>query len=91
MTRLCHLTNVLLLLFACQAFAKTPVSLQQKIQQIIANKKAIVGVAISGNKGKDVVTINGGMRFPMQSVFKLHIALAVLSRIDQGKLSLTRD
>ncbi|MCC7317735.1 MAG: class A beta-lactamase, subclass A2 [Bacteroidales bacterium] len=54
----------------------------------MSNKNAIVGVSILGNNGKDTLSLNGDRRFPMQSVFKLHIALAVLSEIDKGKLSL---
>jgi len=47
-----------------------------------------VGVSIVGKNGKDTVSINGNDHFPLQSVFKFHIALAVLSQIDKGKLSL---
>jgi beta-lactamase class A/beta-lactamase class A VEB len=46
-----------------------------------------VGVAIVGNNGKDTLSIHGNEHFPMQSVFKFHIALVVLSEIDNGKFS----
>ncbi len=49
-----------------------------------------MGVSIIGNKGKDTVSVNGERHYPMQSVFKFHIALAVLSQIDRGKLSFTQ-
>lgn len=62
--------------------------LRNKIQEIVSNKKAIVGVSIIGNNGKDTVSLHGDRRFPMQSVFKFHIALAVLSEVDKGNLSL---
>ncbi len=62
-------------------------SLCQKIRQIISAKNADVGVAIIGNNGKETLSINGDRHFPMQSVFKLHIALALLSEIDERKFS----
>jgi beta-lactamase class A len=63
-------------------------SLRRGIEQIIASKKATVGVAIYGLESKDTVSINGNIHYPMQSVFKFHIALAVLNEVDKGKLSL---
>lgn len=62
--------------------------LRQKIEQIVSGKNAVVGVSIIGINGKDTLSLHGDKAFPMQSVFKLHIALAVLSEIDKGKLSL---
>ncbi len=62
--------------------------LRSKIAQILSDKKAVVGVSIIANDGKDTVSFHGERQFPMQSVFKFHIALAVLSEIDKGKLSL---
>jgi beta-lactamase class A len=84
-----RLTGLLLL---CLTGCKTPYDktgqLRNKIEQIVSDKNAVVGVSIIGKNGKDTVSINGDRRFPMQSVFKFHIALAVLSEIDKGKLSL---
>jgi beta-lactamase class A/beta-lactamase class A VEB len=70
--------------------AQTTDSLQQKIQQIISTKNAKLGVSIIGNNGKEALSINGDEHFPMQSVFKLHIALVILSEIDKGKFSLNQ-
>ena len=84
------LTALLFVFISCQTSAQTTDSLRQKIEQIISAKNAIVGVAIIGNNGKDTLSINGNRHFPLQSVFKLHIALAVLSQIDQGKFSLNQ-
>lgn len=88
MTGLFHLTLLLLLFATSRTSAQTANSLQREIQQIISTKNAVVGVSIVGNNGKDTLSINGDSRFPMQSVFKFHIALAVLSEIDKGKFSL---
>ena len=90
MTKLFHLTALLLLFITCRASAQTIESLRQKIQQVVSTKNAVVGVSIIGNNGKDSLSIHGDMHFPMQSVFKFHIALALLSEIDNGKFSLTQ-
>jgi beta-lactamase class A len=68
--------------------AQTLDSLRQNIQRIVSSKNAEVGVAIMSINGKDTLSINGDKHLPMQSVFKFHIALALLSEIDKGKFSL---
>jgi beta-lactamase class A/beta-lactamase class A VEB len=89
MTRLFYVTALLLLaLTSCQTSKDKTDLLRNKIAQIVSDKQAVVGVSIIGNKGKDTISFYGERRFPMQSVFKFHIALAVLSEIDKGKLSL---
>ncbi|WP_109852858.1 class A beta-lactamase, subclass A2 [Aquimarina sp. AU58] len=62
--------------------------LRKTIEQIVSDKNAVVGVSIIGNNGTDTLSLNGDKRFPMQSVFKFHIALAVLAEVDKGTLSL---
>ena len=44
--------------------------LSDKIDQILSDKNAVVGVSIIANNSKDTLSINGYRRFPMQSVFK---------------------
>ncbi len=88
MIKLFHFTTFLFLFVFFQLSAQTTDALRQQIQQIVSTKKVVVGVAIMGNNGKDTLSLNGDGHFPMQSVFKFHIALAVLSQIDQGKFSL---
>lgn len=90
MTNKFKLTVVLLLFFYYPAFAQTTDSIKEKIQQIIASKNVEVGVAIIGNDGKDTLSINGNQHFPLQSVFKFHIALVVLSQIDNGKFNINQ-
>jgi beta-lactamase class A/beta-lactamase class A VEB len=87
MTKIFHFSGLLFLFITYQTFAQTTDSLRQKIQQIISTKNAIVGVSIIGNNGKDTLSLNGEKHYPMQSVFKFHIALAVLSHIDKGKFT----
>jgi len=87
MTKQFHLAALLFLFINCQAAAQTT-DLRKKIQQIVSTKNAVVGVSIIGNNGKDTLSLNGDAHLPMQSVFKLHIALAMLAKIDKGKFSL---
>lgn len=88
MTILFRLVTLVFTFISAQTFAQTTDALRQKIQQIVSTKNAIVGVSIIGNDGKDTISLNGEQHYPMQSVFKFHIALAVLSQIDKGKFSL---
>nr|AMP48488.1 VEB-PER [uncultured bacterium] len=69
-------------------FAQSSGSLPDQIERITAGKHALVGIAVAAADGKEVLTIQGDKRFPMQSVFKFHIALAVLSAVDEGKFTL---
>lgn len=90
MTKLFYLTLLLLLFITGQSAAQTANSLQREIQQIVSAKNAVVGVSITDDGGKAILSVNADKRFPMQSVFKFHIALVVLSEIDRGKLSLNQ-
>lgn len=80
-------------LFGCSiliTFGQTDL-LKQKIGQIIIQQKADVGVAVYGFESKDTLSISGNRHFPMQSVFKFHIALAVLNEVDKGNLFLNQE
>jgi beta-lactamase class A len=65
-------------------------ALRQKIAHIIAQQHADVGVAIWGFESNDTLSINGNKHYPMQSVFKFHIALAVLNEVDKGRMELSQ-
>ncbi|MFA6925279.1 MAG: class A beta-lactamase, subclass A2 [Bacteroidales bacterium] len=88
MTRLFYVT--VFLSITSLITAQTTELLRHKIEQIVAEKNVTVGVAINGNSGKDTLSINGDTHFPMQSVFKFHIALALLSEVDRGRFSLNQ-
>jgi beta-lactamase class A len=62
--------------------------LKQQIEKIVTSNDATIGVTIAGRSPDDTLSINGDNKFPMQSVFKFHIALAVLDKVDNEKLSL---
>ncbi len=84
----CLLNALLFLCVAGSTSAQKIEPLRQKIQQIVATKNATVGVSIVGLDKKDTLSINGDRHCAMQSVFKFHIALAILSDIDKGRFAL---
>lgn len=80
--------SLLLLLvnhFTCSQGMNT---LKEQINQVTKGKSATVGVAIWSGDTQDKLSINAGKHLPMQSVYKFHLALAVLHQVDQGKLRL---
>lgn len=88
MTKSLYVTAIVFLFAANETFSQSKANLQKQIEQIVAGKKATVGVSIVGPDGEERVSLNGGKRFPMQSVFKFHIGVFMLSEIDKGKFSL---
>lgn len=79
-----------LLFSASIAFGQTA-SLRQAIHDILLTKKATVGVAVWGLEDGDTLSVNGNGHFPMQSVYKFHLGLAVLAQVDKGKFTLDQD
>lgn len=80
--------NILLfLLVSVFGFAQQQ-GLDSKINSAIQGKKATVGVSVLGFENGFKYSKNGEKKLPMQSVFKFHIATAVLDLVDKGKLSL---
>ncbi|QJP35393.1 class A beta-lactamase, subclass A2 [Nonlabens sp. Ci31] len=63
-------------------------TLKEAINKILVDKDATVGIAISGVNLNDSLSINGDKKLPLQSVFKYHLALAVLNQVDKGKFNL---
>jgi beta-lactamase class A len=62
--------------------------LRKQIEQIAAEAKGRVGVAAEVLETGESVSLNPHDHFPMQSVYKLPIAMAVLAQVDTGKLNL---
>lgn len=58
---------------------------KQRILDIIAEKKATVGVAVI-HDGTPILVINNESRFPLMSVFKFHQALAVANHLQSAKM-----
>lgn len=79
--------SLLFLLLSAFAFAQSSL-LEQKINSIIKDKKATVGISVLGFENGFTYNKNADKKLPMQSVFKFHIATTVLNFVDNGKLSL---
>jgi beta-lactamase class A len=62
--------------------------LEGRIGQIAGEAKGRVGVAAVVLETGEAVSLNPHEHFPMQSVYKLPIAMAVLRQADEGKLKL---
>ncbi|QDP84183.1 class A beta-lactamase, subclass A2 [Chryseobacterium sp. SNU WT5] len=82
--------SILFLLIFALGFAQTS-TLKKEIKQIIKGKNATVAVSVLDFENNKSIDINGNKKLPMLSVFKFHIALAVLNQVDEGKLSLDQN
>lgn len=80
-------TALLFLLISAFTFAQTSL-LEQKINSVLKNKKATVGISVLGFENGFTYNKKADKKLPMQSIFKFHIAAAVLNAVDKGKLSL---
>lgn len=61
--------------------------LKNRIDSLLNGKKATVGIAVWTDKG-DMLRYNDHVHFPLLSVFKFHVALAVLDKMDKQSISL---
>lgn len=68
--------------------ASSPADLRAEMARIAKITRGPVGAAVAVVEGGRVVALNGERRFPMQSVYKLPIAMAVLHQVDRGVLGL---
>jgi beta-lactamase class A len=80
---------IALLLIPMVLFAQTSqLALKEKINYIIDTAGGKFGVGVQGVDFKAGFVINGERGYPMQSVFKFPLALAILHLVDVGKLNL---
>lgn len=64
-------------------------ALQKQIEQIASSAKGRVGMAaIVLETGETIVSLDPSGHFPMQSVYKLPISMAVMKQVEAGKLRL---
>jgi beta-lactamase class A len=63
-------------------------ALEAKLAEIVAEAKGRVGVAAVVLETGERVALRGREQFPMQSVYKLPIAMTVMRMVDAGKLRL---
>jgi Beta-lactamase class A len=80
--------SFLLVLISISSFSQIS-TIKDKINNVINNKNAGIGVAILDLNSNESVVINGEEHFPMQSVFKFPIALKVLNDVDNDKIKLS--
>jgi beta-lactamase class A len=62
--------------------------LRKEFEEIGHDANGRVGVAVMLLESRESVELRGDERFPMHSVYKLPIAMAVLQRVDRGELQL---
>lgn len=63
--------------------------LTTEINDIILDKELVLGLSIYDIDNNKTISINGDRHFPMQSVYKFHIALTMLDLVDKGLFSLS--
>ncbi len=79
--------SLILLLLSNLDFAQTK-SPTAEIEEIIRSSKGTVGAAIMDLSSRKSFVFNKNVKFPMQSVYKFPLAMAVLNEVDKGNLSL---
>jgi len=62
--------------------------LQNQLAQIASAAKGKVGIAVALLETGETVSLNPHDHFPMQSVYKLPISMAVMKQVDSGKIKL---
>ncbi|HEX3359132.1 MAG TPA: class A beta-lactamase [Tepidisphaeraceae bacterium] len=76
-----------LLQFACVSYAATgtiqPQILHQELVRLTDHFDGRVGISVQNDS--EAVDINGDQPFPLQSVMKLAVGMAVMDRVDDGK------
>jgi beta-lactamase class A len=65
-------------------------SLETAIKNILSDYTNNTGVSVMNSKGELVANINGNEKKVLQSVFKFHLALAILDKVDKGELKLSQ-
>src|SRR5947209_18094029 len=76
------------ILCAAAAAAVSLGGLRGELEKISVDAKGRVGAAVVLLESGESADLRGGEHFPMHSVYKLPIAMAVLRRVDRGELKL---
>jgi len=76
-------TIFIFFLFSVSIFAQ-----KTEIEKIIKESKGTIGVAIKDLSNGKTLVFNKNHKFPMQSVYKFPLAMAVLHEVDKGKFAL---
>jgi beta-lactamase class A len=72
------------------AEALLTLTLTERFAEIAKASGGRVGVSVQAIEGGEAQELNGGERFPMQSVYKLPIAMAVLDAVERKALTLNQ-
>lgn len=64
-------------------------SLRTVFQEIISSLDAHTGIALKHLGSGDTLSVNGQAHYPMQSVYKFPLGMAILNQADAGRLSLS--
>ena len=90
MLKICLRIFFILTLSCVSALAQLPstAGLHGQIEQIAGTAQGRVGATATVLETGESVSFNGDKHFPMQSVYKLPIGMAVLERVDRGLLRL---
>ena len=81
------LTAVCLFAVLCATAKPQCETLVRQIDSVLSRYRATVGVAVLSDRD-GIVAANDSILFPLMSVFKFHIALAVLDRMDKNRTPL---
>lgn len=71
-------------IFVCHSHETT--SLKSQLESIIAEYNATIGIAVSDDHDT-IAVINNDIRYPMMSVFKVHVALTALKKMQSERIS----
>lgn len=79
-----------IVLFYCNGFCGSipAPDLQERFEIIAKTANGRVGAAVELLETKESIQLNGHERFPMQSVYKLPIGMAMLHQVDKGTFKL---
>ncbi|HBB92542.1 MAG TPA: hypothetical protein DC042_12710 [Bacteroidales bacterium] len=61
--------------------------IREKCESVSKGFSGVVGVGVQELNNGQWIVLNGDKRFPMQSVFKLPLAMAVLEKADKSGIS----
>jgi len=87
MKKIYIVASIVLLGISCTRTSKLE-PLKVKINAIIEKADGTVGVAIKNLETDDTLSFNNSNNFPMQSVYKFPLALAVLNQVDKNVYTL---
>jgi beta-lactamase class A len=82
------MTMICAKLLLAATLACSPAELTKELPRLAAPAGGRVGIVVLNIETGETVSWNATQRFPMQSVYKMPIAMAVLKRVDEGSLLL---